>query len=41
MREKRIDLLFVFCILLGVVVILLAGFHNLGVDIRLPALGNP
>ncbi|MEA2901776.1 MAG: hypothetical protein QOH36_1663 [Actinomycetota bacterium] len=39
--QKRFDWLLAMCILLGVAVILLAGFHELGVDIQIPVISSP
>jgi hypothetical protein len=39
--KKRFDLLFALCILLGVFVVLLAGFHELGIDIQIPVISSP
>ncbi|MEA2825651.1 MAG: hypothetical protein QOG43_90 [Actinomycetota bacterium] len=39
--QKRFDFLFALCILLGVFLILLAGFHQLGVDIQVPVISGP
>lgn len=40
MIKKRLDLWMVLCVLLAVVLILLAGFHRLGIDLELPATGG-
>ena len=39
--KQRIDLMFALCVLLGVVVVLMAGFHHLGVDIQIPVISSP
>jgi len=39
--EKRFDGWLALCILLGVAVILLAGFRELGVDIQIPVISSP
>ena len=39
--EKRFDGWLALCILLGVAVILLAGFRQLGVDIQIPVISSP
>ena len=36
MLKKRFDLWMALCVLFGVVLVLLAGFHRLGVDLELP-----
>jgi|GEM_PF-6428668 len=41
MLKKRIDVWMTLCILIGVVLVLMAGFHKLGVDIQIPVLGKP
>ncbi len=40
MVKKGFDLWFALCILLGVVLILLAGFHRLGIDIQVPVISG-
>ncbi len=38
--QKRFDVLFALCILLGVFLVLVAGFHDLGIDIQLPVISR-
>jgi hypothetical protein len=36
MRKRNFDLWLALCVLCGVVLVLLAGFHRLGIDLELP-----
>ncbi len=41
MVNRKLDIWFALCILLGVVLVLLAGFHRLGIDIQIPVISTP
>jgi hypothetical protein len=41
MLKKRFDLWMALCILFAVVLVLLAGFDRLGVDLRVPVISGP
>ncbi|HVF13467.1 MAG TPA: hypothetical protein VM942_02650 [Acidimicrobiales bacterium] len=38
MLKNRFDFWLALCVLFGVVLVLLAGFHRLGIDLQLPAM---
>ncbi|HEX7277138.1 MAG TPA: hypothetical protein VF244_07160 [Acidimicrobiales bacterium] len=40
MIQKKFDLWLALCILLGVTLVLLAGFHRLGIDIQIPVISS-
>ncbi len=40
MVKKRFDLWLALCILFGVVLVLLAGFNRLGIDIQIPVISG-
>jgi hypothetical protein len=41
MMKQKFDLWFALCILLGVALVLLAGFRQLGIDIEIPVISSP
>ncbi len=40
MLKKRMDFWLALCVLFAVVLVLLAGFHRLGIQLELPAFGG-
>lgn len=40
MFNKRLDFWLALCVLFGVALVLLAGFHRLGIELELPTFGG-
>ena len=40
MLRKHVDLWLALCVLFAVVLVLLAGFHRLGIELKLPVISH-